>query len=76
MTHQLPVHPTWWLNLKSHPQAEIQVGRQIVQVTATLADSEERVRLWPLLTAMYPAYLEYGKKTDREFPVVILSPAK
>ncbi len=71
-----PVHPTWWLNLKANSQAEIQVGRQIVQVTAAQADSEERARLWPSLTAMYPSYTEYEKKTSREFPVVILTPVK
>ncbi|HLZ55835.1 MAG TPA: nitroreductase family deazaflavin-dependent oxidoreductase [Ktedonosporobacter sp.] len=68
-----PMHPGWWLNLKANPRAEIEVGRQKVQVTAAQASAEERTRLWPLLTEMYPRYNDYQKKTSREMPVGILT---
>ena len=69
-----PTHTTWWLNLQANPQAEVEVGRKKLPVTARQADAEERKRLWPLLVAMYAGYAEYQKKTTREIPLVILSP--
>ncbi len=69
-----PKHPTWWLNLQTNPQAEVEIGSQKLRVTARQVNAEERQRLWPLLVDMYPDYAEYQKKTTREIPVVILQP--
>jgi F420H(2)-dependent quinone reductase len=70
-----PQDPAWWLNLKSNPTAKVQVGRRVMSVTAEQAAPEERRRLWPLLTRMYPPYEDYQKRTTREIPVVILRPS-
>ncbi len=69
-------HPLWWLNLLAHPQARVQVGRRKLSMKAEQANPEERGRLWPLLTAMYPGYADYQKRAPREIPVVILSPSE
>jgi len=69
-----PTHPVWWLNLLAKPEAEVEIGRKKLSVTARQADAAERERLWPLLVAMYGDYAEYQKKTTREIPVVILHP--
>ena len=69
-----PTHPTWWLNLRANPQAEVEIGKQKLPVTARQANPEERAHFWPLLVNMYPGYAEYEKKTTREIPVVIVSP--
>ena len=69
-----PTHPVWWLNLLAKPEAEVEIGRKKLCVTARQADTAERERLWPLLVAMYGNYAEYQKKTTREIPVVILHP--
>lgn len=66
--------PAWWLNLKSNPEAEIQVGGEKLKVTARKATPEERERLWPKFVASYRGYSGYETKTDREIPVVILTP--
>lgn len=66
--------PAWWLNLKSNPSAQVQVGRRTTAVTAEQASPEERRRLWPLVTAMYAGYADYQKRTAREIPLVILRP--
>ena len=47
--------------------------REHIPVRARLATTEERARLWPLLTDFNSAYLGYAKKTSRLIPVVILS---
>jgi F420H(2)-dependent quinone reductase len=66
--------PSWWLNLKANHVAEIQVGGQRLAVNARKASPEERERLWPRFVAVFKGYAAYEKKTDREIPVVILTP--
>lgn len=66
--------PSWWLNLKANPVAEIQVGGQRMKVNARKASPEERERMWPKFVAAYKGYAGYETKTDREIPVVILTP--
>jgi deazaflavin-dependent oxidoreductase (nitroreductase family) len=67
-------HPTWWLNLQSKPEAEIQIRGIQQQVRAEKAGAEDKRRLWPRLTAMYPGYKRYQEITNRDIPVVILRP--
>ena len=38
----------------------------------SVAEGEERERLWKLMTEVWPAYDEYQAKTDREIPIVVL----
>ena len=67
--------PAWWLNLKARPEAVVEVGGRKLRVGAAEAEGEEKRRLWARLVGMYPAYEDYQRKTDREIPVVVLSPA-
>lgn len=66
--------PSWWLNLKANPAADIQVGPRKMRISARKASPEERERMWPLFVAAYKGYAGYEEKTDREIPVVILTP--
>ena len=70
-----PRHPAWWLNLKAHPEAEIQVGGQRLKVVAREADGDERSTLWKEIVERTPDYAEYQKRTQRRIPVVVLDPA-
>ena len=67
-------HPTWWLNLKANPRARIQIGKQIIPVTAQQAIGDERKRLWSIIEEKYTNFVEYQKRTEREIPVIILTP--
>lgn len=67
-------HPAWWLNLKSVPEATVEVGGRKTCVRAEEAGPVERERLWPKLVEMYGGYEGYRRRTDREIPVVILRP--
>ena len=69
-----PRHPAWWLNLQAEPHAKVQIGRQVIPVTARAADPEERTRLWSTITERYRNFAEYQQQTTREIPVVILTP--
>jgi deazaflavin-dependent oxidoreductase (nitroreductase family) len=68
-----PQHPSWFQNLMADPEATIQVKGESVPVRATVAEGEERSRLWSLMTEVWPAYDDYQARTDREIPVVVLS---
>lgn len=70
-----PRHPQWYLNLTANPEAEIQVRAERRLVTARTARSpEERDRLWKIMTGFWPNYDTYQSRTQREIPVVVLSP--
>lgn len=66
--------PAWWLNLKSRPEAGIQVGSERHPVRARRATAEEEARLWPRLVQAYQAYEQYRKRTARPIPIVVLEP--
>jgi deazaflavin-dependent oxidoreductase (nitroreductase family) len=69
-----PQHPGWFKNLQAKPDAEIEVKEKLISVHASVAEGEERRRLWSSMVEVWPAYDEYQQKTDREIPVVILTP--
>jgi deazaflavin-dependent oxidoreductase (nitroreductase family) len=68
-----PAHPSWFENLQADPDATIQVLAEEIPVRASVAEGEERGRLWNLMVEVWPAYDDYQARTDREIPVVILS---
>ncbi len=69
-----PEHPAWYLNLEADPQVEVQGLDAVVPATARTATGEERERLWALMRLIWPAYDEYQTPTEREIPVVVLTP--
>ncbi len=69
-----PKDPAWIHNLRAAPDTEAEVGRERRRVRARIADADERARLWPRLVEHYPAFAAYQARTEREIPVVILSP--
>jgi len=66
--------PSWYLNLRANPEAQIQVGNEIRRVRAREATLQERERLWPFLVSQYGGYEVYRQRTVRQFPVLILDP--
>ena len=69
-------HPAWWLNLESHPEAQVQVGRRRLQVSATKALPGEQQHLWVHYPAQHVLFDKMQKRVAREIPVVILQPAR
>ena len=67
-----PKDPMWCSNLRKNPDVEVQLKKEMRKMRARKASPDEKFRLWPLLTKMYPTYDNYQKKTNREIPVVIL----
>jgi deazaflavin-dependent oxidoreductase (nitroreductase family) len=66
--------PDWFKNLRGDPSVGVQVGTRRVTARARVASSAEREAHWPQMARIFPLYDEYAQKTDREIPVVLLSP--
>jgi deazaflavin-dependent oxidoreductase (nitroreductase family) len=72
-----PKHPYWYLNLVANPEARIQVGAEKLKVRARTADPQEKQRLWPVMSKIFPTYdvyLDKAREAGREIPLIILEP--
>ncbi|KFU78609.1 deazaflavin-dependent oxidoreductase, nitroreductase family [Amycolatopsis lurida] len=68
-------HPAWFLNLRDNPDVQVTLkGESAKPMVASVADAEQRARLWPKITADFKNYAQYQTKTEREIPVVLLTP--
>ena len=67
--------PGWCLNLRAHPDALVEVGRESRAVHAHEASGDEYERLWVLVIRAYPGYLDYARRVGRHIPLVVLEPA-
>jgi len=66
--------PQWWKNLQVDPICEVRVGRKTFSAKASLATGAERERLWELGKDVNPMWSKYQIRTERELPVVMLTP--
>jgi deazaflavin-dependent oxidoreductase (nitroreductase family) len=67
-------NPSWYHNLRAHPDTTLQVGSERRPVHARVASPEERARLWPKVVELYGGYRHYQENCEREIPLVILEP--
>ncbi len=70
-----PDDPQWYRNLLAHPEVQVQVRGDKWAGVAHTADADERPELWEMMNGLWPSYDDYQAKTDREIPVVVISPA-
>ena len=70
----LPSYPAWYHNLKSKPQAMIQIARKVSAVTAEVQSGEAHAQAWQKVITAPPLYAGYEKKAGRPIPVVFLRP--
>lgn len=69
-----PTNPDWFHNLLANPDTRIELGSDSVDVTARVADGDERHQIWARQKAAVPNFAEYEAATSREIPVVVLEP--
>jgi len=71
--------PAWLANLRAHPEAEVNIGRHLVKVTAQVlvpGDGEYEALMAVADRANRGRYSRYRTMTDRPIPVVRLVPAR
>jgi deazaflavin-dependent oxidoreductase (nitroreductase family) len=68
-----PTNPDWYHNLVANPDTRIEIGDESYDVTARVADDEERERIWEAQKKAFPNFAEYETTTGgRKIPVVVL----
>jgi deazaflavin-dependent oxidoreductase (nitroreductase family) len=67
-------HPGWYLNLKNHPEAKIEIGDQAFNVQAVIVEGEERDKLYEKFKISSSNFVKYEKGTSRVIPVIRLTP--
>jgi len=71
----MSTNPAWYLNLQADPACEIQIGNKRRPMVARRASDDEKADYWPRLTAMYRDFDDYQARTERNIPVIVLTPA-
>ena len=62
-------HPSWFLNLRDHPQVRVAVGGgPAVDMVARVATADEREELWPRIVDALPNYARYQERTSTGDP--------
>ncbi|GAA5155736.1 nitroreductase family deazaflavin-dependent oxidoreductase [Pseudonocardia eucalypti] len=69
-----PEHPTWYHNIKAHPEFPLQDKDVKKDYVAREVEGAERAEWWERAVAAFPSYAEYQTKTDRQIPVFVLDP--
>ena len=67
-----PRNPAWYHNLVANPDATIEVGSDILAVTARVTQNDERDQLFARQSSDYPQFAYYQRKTKRIIPVIAL----
>lgn len=66
--------PAWSLNLKSNPDAEVELGRERRRVRARVSEGDERAELWRRHNEQYAGFDEYEARTGRDIALFVLEP--
>jgi deazaflavin-dependent oxidoreductase (nitroreductase family) len=71
-------NPAWYYNIAAHPdrvQIEtVETAGRKVPVIAEQLHGTEREEAWRQITAAAPRFAKYQHKTDRELPIIRLTP--
>ena len=68
-------NPAWYYNLAAHPdRVQIEIDGRKVPVTAEQLHGAEREQAWQQIVTAVPRFAQYQVKTDRELPIIRLTP--
>lgn len=70
-----PTNPDWYHNLVAHRRVTVEAGDEAFDAVASVAEGEERERLFAQQVAAMPGFADYLQRTDRVIPVVVLTRA-
>jgi len=68
-------NPSWYHNVAAHPDlVRVVVAGTECAVTAEQVTGAERDQAWQRICSEHPRFGKYGEKTDREIPIIRLTP--
>lgn len=71
-----PTHPAWFINIAKNPdKVWLEVGKRKFRARAESLQGADRLAALDRVAAVAPRYGDYQRKTDREIPVIRLTPA-
>ena len=71
-----PRAPGWLLNVRDDPNVKVQIGGHRKEGVARIATEQERRELWPRFVECFLGYEGYQARTNRQFPMVIITLAR
>ena len=69
-----PNHPAWFLNLRDRPRVRAMRKGHDQDMHAEVLTGDARAGLWNEVCALQPRYAKYQTRTEREIPLVVLTP--
>lgn len=69
-------HPDWFRNLMAHPEVQIEVGDDTIDVHAEEVTGPERDVLYGRQATLYPQFAKYQSQTKRIIPVIAFTKMK
>lgn len=70
-----PKNPAWYHNIAANPdKVRIDLAGRTHDVTAEQLHGEQRDRAWQRITAAAPRFADYQRATDRQLPIIRLTP--
>jgi deazaflavin-dependent oxidoreductase (nitroreductase family) len=68
-------NPAWYHNIAAHPDdVQIEVEGRTIAVTADQLHGAQRAQAWAQITATAPQFARFQQHTDRQLPVIRLTP--
>ncbi len=68
-------NPSWYYNLKAHPECTVNFNRRSGKYTARETTGEEYAHYWQLAISFYGGYEKYKQRAARRhIPVMLLEP--
>jgi deazaflavin-dependent oxidoreductase (nitroreductase family) len=67
-------HPNWYLNLRESKELYFQIATQAYRARWREPEGAERAKVWEFMQGVFPAYTTYQASTERQLPLVMMSP--
>ena len=66
-------HPAWYHNLRAKPEGEVRIDGRTRPFRASVAEGEQRARIWDQGLKIYPGWAQYEKRAShRRIAVFVL----
>ena len=69
-----PEHPCWYFNVRNGGEVAFQIGTQAWRANWREPQGAERAEVWKYMEELFPPYKDYQASTQREIPIVMLTP--
>lgn len=69
-----PTAPSWLPNVSRNPDVAIEAEGRTFDAIATVAEDDDRARLWEQHVAALPHFAAYPEQTGRTIPMVRITP--